>query len=80
MQSGTGFHRGGWALIGERGPELVALPRGSRVWPTSAAQTRGAVNNRYNYGGDTVRINDRLAAALYLESRRRERVARVENM
>jgi len=80
MQAGTSFHRGGWALIGERGPELVALPRGSRVWPASAPQTRAAVNNRYNYGGDTVIINDRLASALYLESRRRRRIERVERM
>ena len=80
FQTGTAFHRGGWALIGETGPELVALPRGSRVWPMSAPQTRAAVNNRYNYGGDTVIINDRLAAALYLESRRRERIQRIERM
>ena len=79
-QSGTMFHRGGWALIGERGPELVALPRGSQVWPTSSPQSRAAVNNRYNYGGDTIYINDRLAAALYLESRRRDRMQRIENM
>ena len=79
-QAGTAFHRGGWALIGERGPELVALPRGSRVWPTGAPETRAAVNNRYNYGGDTIYINDRLASALYLESRRRERIQRIERM
>ena len=79
-QSGTMFHRGGWALVGERGPELVAIPRGSQVWPTSSPQTRAAVNNRYDYGGDTIYINDRLAAALYLESRRRDRMQRIENM
>lgn len=82
MQSGTAFHRGGLALIGEgtMAGELVALPRGSRVWPASAPQTRAAVNNRYNYGGDTIIINDRLASALYLESRRRDRMQRIENM
>lgn len=80
MQSGTSFHRGGLALIGERGPELVALPRGSRVWPTSSPQSQAAVNNRYHYGGDTVIINDRLAANLYMERRRRERIQRVERM
>jgi len=79
-QSGTAFHRGGMALIGERGPELVELPRGSQVWSTSSPQTQAAVNNRYDYGGDTVFINDRLAAALYLEQRRRERIQRIERM
>lgn len=29
--SGTGFFPGGVTLVGERGPELVALPRGSRI-------------------------------------------------
>jgi hypothetical protein len=28
---GTNFHPGGLAVVGERGPELVDLPRGSRV-------------------------------------------------
>lgn len=79
-QSGTAFHRGGLAIIGERGPELVALPRGSRVWPADSPQTRAAVNNRYNYGGDTIIINDRLAAALYMERRRHERIQRIERM
>ena len=30
---GTNFHRGGLALVGERGPELVNMPRGSQVYP-----------------------------------------------
>ena len=80
MQSGTMFHRGGWALIGHGGPELVALPRGSRVWPASAPETRAAVNNRYNYGGDTYIINDRLAMALALEQKRHRRIQRIERM
>jgi len=81
-QAGTMFHRGGLAIIGEAGPELVAPPRGSRVWPTSAPETRAAVNNRYNYGGDTYNyiINDRLAMALALEQNRRRRIQRIERM
>lgn len=35
---GTGYHPGGTALVGEQGPELVDLPRGSRVF--TASQTR----------------------------------------
>lgn len=31
--SGTDFHPGGMALVGERGPEIVNLPRGSQVIP-----------------------------------------------
>lgn len=30
--NGTGFHPGGLALVGERGPELVNLPRGASVY------------------------------------------------
>lgn len=48
---GTGFHPGGLAMVGERGPELVSLPRGSAVYrngtgPGGAVQMfdlRGAV-------------------------------------
>lgn len=35
LQSG-GFAQGGMALVGERGPELVHLPRGSYVHPNSS--------------------------------------------
>lgn len=46
--TGTNYHPGGVALVGELGPELVDLPRGSRVH--TAAQTRsmariGTLNN-----------------------------------
>ena len=43
-------------------------------------QARAAMGTQYSYGGDTVIINDRLATALYLESRRRRRIERVERM
>jgi phage-related protein len=33
---GTNFAPGGMALVGERGPELVNLPRGSQVTPNNA--------------------------------------------
>lgn len=29
---GTNNHRGGWAIVGEEGPELVRMPRGSQVF------------------------------------------------
>ena len=34
---GTMYHPGGLAVVGERGPELVNLPRGSQVYPTGTA-------------------------------------------
>jgi hypothetical protein len=33
---GTQFARGGLSLVGERGPELVSLPRGSKVTPNAS--------------------------------------------
>lgn len=44
--NGTGFHPGGLAMVGERGPELVSMPRGSRVTPNS--RIGGTVNNYFN--------------------------------
>lgn len=35
--NGTSFHPGGLAVVGERGPELVSMPRGSRVYPNGMA-------------------------------------------
>lgn len=44
FETGTTFAPGGLALVGERGPELVNLPRGSQV--TTASQTREVLSNR----------------------------------
>lgn len=44
--TGTNFAPGGLALVGERGPELVNLPRGSQVIP----------NNRLSMGGANVNV------------------------
>jgi hypothetical protein len=46
LAAGTKFFAGGLAMVGEQGPELVALPKGSQVF--SAAQTRDMAG-----GGDT---------------------------
>ena len=35
---GTGYHQGGRALVGERGPEIVDLPQGSRVYPNDQSE------------------------------------------
>jgi hypothetical protein len=39
---GTDFAPGGLSLVGERGPELVNLPRGSQVIPNIALRNSGA--------------------------------------
>lgn len=48
--SGTNYFQGGTALIGERGPELVNLPRGSSITPSP--QTKQIIKN----GQPTVNI------------------------
>jgi hypothetical protein len=49
--SGTNFAPGGWAMVGERGPEIVNLPRGARVTPNHELRDMGGVhvNNVYNF-------------------------------
>jgi hypothetical protein len=59
--SGTNFAPGGMALVGEYGPELVNLPRGSQV--ATAAQTAKALtgntwNVTINTGESGVRVVD----------------------
>lgn len=43
--SGTDYHPGGMAIVGEKGPELVNLPRGASVTPNGS------------WGGGTVNLN-----------------------
>lgn len=42
--TGTYNHPGGYALVGERGPEIVDLPAGSRVYPNGEGPAMGTVN------------------------------------
>ena len=51
---GTNFAPGGLAIVGERGPELVNLPRGSKVFPNG--QTEAMLG-----GGANVTINANFA-------------------
>ncbi|MBP7339084.1 hypothetical protein [Niveispirillum sp.] len=39
---GTDYHPGGWAMVGEQGPELAFLPQGAAV--ATAAESRAALN------------------------------------
>lgn len=47
--SGTDFHPGGWAMVGEHGPEAVMLPRGTRVYTAQETARMG--------GGDVYNIS-----------------------
>ena len=50
---GTYNHPGGYALVGERGPEILRLPTGSQVYPTGVSQT---MMQSARGGGDTYNI------------------------
>lgn len=50
--SGTDFAPGGLAMVGERGPEIVSLPRGAQV--TSAGQSMAMLTAANGNGGGTV--------------------------
>jgi hypothetical protein len=47
--NGTMFAPGGLAWVGERGPELVQLPRGSRVYPQREVRGAGPVTTNYQF-------------------------------
>ena len=42
--SGTAFSHGGTTLVGERGPELVNLPRGAKVYSNARSRGMGGTN------------------------------------
>ena len=44
---GTDYWPGGLTWVGERGPELVSLPRGSRVYSAEDSRNMGGTNNYY---------------------------------
>lgn len=46
--SGTNYAPGGLSLVGERGPELVNLPRGSQVIPNNKISQAGGPNITFN--------------------------------
>ncbi len=46
--TGTYNHIGGYALVGEKGPEIVSLPQGSRVYPHGTSPEVGSSVNNYN--------------------------------
>lgn len=44
---GTDYWRGGLTWVGERGPELVSLPQGSRVYSAEDSRSMSGTNNYY---------------------------------
>lgn len=48
---GTSFHPGGLALVGEQGPEIVDLPRGSAVYPSGQGPGGTIVNIKVDARG-----------------------------
>ncbi|MET3602181.1 phage tail tape measure protein [Martelella mangrovi] len=64
--TGTNFTQGGMALVGERGPEILNLPRGGEVIPhhrvAAALHTRGAAAsgtvNNINFGGISIAMQE----------------------
>jgi hypothetical protein len=51
---GTDFAPGGLALVGEKGPELVNLPRGAQVIPNNVAMGGGGP---VTIGGTSITVN-----------------------
>jgi hypothetical protein len=61
--SGTNFHPGGLAMVGERGPELVSMPRGSRVTPNAELGGRQLVEIVDTTGLFRMRVNGQILEA-----------------
>lgn len=61
--AGTSFAPGGYALVGERGPEVVNLPRGSQVIPNNSV-------SRENSGNISINVNVGLYAGSEMEKRK----------
>lgn len=78
MATGTDFAPGGMALVGEQGPELVNIPRGSQVIPAgiTSKMIQGGTGMTINFNGAVVREKadfDRIVSAI--ESRLGRKVA-----
>jgi len=56
---GTSYHRGGMAIVGEQGPELVDLPKGSRVSPLDKSGITININEPHLFNDqDADRLGD----------------------
>ena len=56
-----GIAAGGWTLVGERGPELVNMPRGSQVYPNGQTRQMLRAGDTYN-----ITVNTAATSGTYL--------------
>ncbi|MBB3930064.1 hypothetical protein GGR25_001103 [Kaistia hirudinis] len=63
--AGTSNWRGGWTVVGERGPEVAYLPRGATVQPYGAPQ----VANQ-NSGSSSITVNNYAGSETEVQARR----------
>lgn len=61
---GTNFAPGGLALVGERGPELINLPRGSQVYPNGRGPGGGDVHVTINGALDPIAVGKQVQTVL----------------
>jgi hypothetical protein len=75
LASGTSFARGGPTLVGERGPEIVNLPRGAEVIPNNVIGRQGersmVVHQNFAIDGPVDRRTKNQIAAAALDGLRR---------
>ncbi|MEK4381177.1 replication protein [Aeribacillus sp. FSL K6-2848] len=69
LAKGTNFFQGGYAIVGEQGPELVQLPRGSKVYPNR--ETEELLRNPILITGNTFVVREendikKIARELYV--------------
>lgn len=67
--SGTDYFKGGTAIVGERGPEIVNLPRGSEVIPNNKIESQGQ-SNQYHIG--TINISSEVDGQRWLQKLTRD--------
>ena len=56
--TGTYNYPGGLSVVGEKGPEIVSLPQGSRIYPTGQRPELGATTNNYNIRIDASSVRE----------------------
>jgi phage-related minor tail protein len=69
LARGTNFFKGGYAIVGEQGPELVQLPTGAKVY--SNGQTQDMLSNQTIITGNTFVVREeadikKIARELYV--------------
>jgi hypothetical protein len=69
--TGTNFAPGGLALVGERGPELVNLPRGAQVIPNQVLEARRASAA----GGQQVHVTNNFIVSGPIDRRSQAQIA-----